>query len=71
MAAVGFLSRDLHDPLSCVLRWHCTKSSDGQVRVLGAPSNLYDEPSHHERTLLPRSYISLLNVTQAVIGAYM
>ena len=22
-------------------RWHCTKSSDCQVRVRGAPSNLY------------------------------
>ena len=24
-----------------VFRWHCTKSSDWQVRVRGAPSNLY------------------------------
>ena len=23
------------------LRWHCTKSSDYQVRVRGAPSNCY------------------------------
>ena len=36
------------------LRWHCTKSSDCQVRVRGAPSNVYG-----------------VNVTKAVIGAYM
>ena len=35
-------------------RWHCTKSSDCQVRVRGAPSNVYG-----------------VNVTKAVIGAYM
>ena len=35
-------------------RWHCTKSSDCQVRVRGAPSNCYG-----------------VNVTKAVIGAYM
>ena len=27
-----------------------------------------DDPSHHERTLLPRSYISLLNKTQRHIN---
>ena len=37
-----------------VYRWHCTKSSDCQVRVRGAPSNVYG-----------------VNVTKAVIGAYM
>ena len=37
-----------------VSRWHCTKSSDCQVRVRGAPSNVYG-----------------VNVTKAVIGAYM
>ena len=36
------------------LRWHCTKSSDCQVSVGGATSNLYG-----------------VNVTKAVIGAYM
>ena len=35
-------------------RWHCTKWSDCQVRVRGAPSNVYG-----------------VNVTKAVIGAYM
>ena len=35
-------------------RWHCTKSSDCQVRVRGARSNVYG-----------------VNVTKAVIGAYM
>ena len=40
-----------HTPL---YRWHCTKSSDCQVRVRGAPSNVYG-----------------VNVTKAVIGAYM
>ena len=35
-------------------RWHCTKSSDCQVRVRGAPWNVYG-----------------VNVTKAVIGAYM
>ena len=40
--------------LSIPYRWHCTKSSDFQVRVGGAPSNLYG-----------------VNVTKAVIGAYM
>ena len=38
----------------CSIRWHCTKSSDCQVRVRGAPSNVYG-----------------VNVTKAVIGAYM
>ena len=37
-----------------LLWWHCTKSSDCQVRVRGAPSNVYR-----------------VNVTKAVIGAYM
>ena len=36
------------------LRWHCTKWSDCQVRVRGAPWNVYG-----------------VNVTKAVIGAYM
>ena len=36
------------------LWWHCTRSSDCQVRVRGAPSNVYG-----------------VNVTKAVIGAYM
>ena len=36
------------------LRWHHTKSSDCQVKVRDAPSNLYG-----------------VNVTKAVIGAYM
>ena len=39
---------------SQVYRWHCTKSSDCQVRVRGAPSNVYG-----------------VNLTKAVIGAYM
>ena len=39
---------------ACLCRWHCTKSSDCQVRVRGAQSNLYG-----------------VNVTKAVIGAYM
>ena len=26
-----------------------------------------DDPSHHERTLLPRSYISLLKFTEAIV----
>ena len=31
----------------------------------------FDDPSHHERTLLPRSYISLLDVTNFIIYIYI
>ena len=32
---------DIHQSGTVSGRWHCTKSSDCQVRVRGAPSNCY------------------------------
>ena len=54
------LTTELHLAPGIYLMTHHTKSKRSYHGATSRSWDLSDDPSHHERTLLPRSYISLL-----------